>query len=62
MLYTMIKRRFFYMSHNTLKTNAYNISLEVMTKFEIFIFRFVSQSANKLKTYVWCFTCKIMLK
>ena len=30
----------------------YNISLEVMTKFKIFIFRYVSQSANKLKKYV----------
>ena len=39
------------MSH-ALKTNAYNISLEVMTKFKIFIFRYVSQSANKLKKYV----------
>jgi hypothetical protein len=29
------------------KTDAYNISLEVMTKFKIFIFRYVSQSANK---------------
>jgi hypothetical protein len=29
-----------------------NILLEVMTKFKIFIFRYVSQSANKLKKYV----------
>ena len=29
-----------------------NISLKVMTKFKIFIFRYVSQSANKLKKYV----------
>ena len=28
------------------------ISLEVMTKFKNFIFRHVSQSANKLKKYV----------
>jgi hypothetical protein len=37
---------------HALKTNAYNISLEVMTKFKIFIFRYVSQSANKLKKYI----------
>jgi hypothetical protein len=37
---------------HALKTNAYNVSLEVMTKFKIFIFRYVSQSANKLKKYV----------
>ena len=40
------------MLRNTLKTNAYNIPLEVMTKFKLFIFRYVSQSANKLKKYV----------
>jgi hypothetical protein len=32
--------------------NAYNIPLEVMTKFKIFIFQYVSQSANKLIKYV----------
>ena len=37
---------------HALKTNAYNVSLEVMTKFKISIFRYVSQSANKLKKYV----------
>jgi hypothetical protein len=29
-----------------------NIPFEVMTKFKIFIFRYLSQSANKLKKYV----------
>ena len=37
-------------------------NIEVMTKFKIFIFRYVSQSANKLKKYVSYFICKIMLK
>jgi hypothetical protein len=36
--------------------------LEVMTKFKMFIFRYVSQSANTLKKYVQCFICKIILK
>jgi hypothetical protein len=46
---------FLYVIRNTrskVKTNAYNISLEVMTKFKIFIFRNVSQSENKLKKYI----------
>jgi hypothetical protein len=30
---------------HALRTNAYNIPLEVMTKFKIFIFQYVSQSA-----------------
>ena len=29
-----------------------NIPLEVMTKFKIFIFQYVSQATNKLKKYV----------
>jgi hypothetical protein len=33
----------------------YIIQYTVMTIFKIFIFRYVSQSANKPKKYVWCF-------
>jgi hypothetical protein len=50
----VFKRRFFCMSRNTrskLMRIIYHLH-EVMTKFKISIFRYVSQSANKLKKYV----------
>ena len=37
---------------HALKTNTYNMPLVVMTKFKIFIFRYLSQSANRFKKYV----------
>ena len=49
----VLRGDFLYVTYkHALKTNAYNIPLEVMTKFKIFIFQYVSQSANKLKKYV----------
>jgi hypothetical protein len=39
-------------TRSKLMSNECNIPLAVMTKLKIFIFRYVSQSANKLKKYV----------
>jgi hypothetical protein len=39
-------------TRSKLMRTIYHVSREVMTKFKIFIFRYVSQSANKLKKYV----------
>ena len=51
-----LKRRSFCMLRNTrskLMRIIYHLTLEViMTKFKILVFRYVSQSANKLKKYV----------
>jgi hypothetical protein len=49
--YNTLRGDFFvcYITHA--QTNAYNIP-QVMTKFKILVFRYVSQSANKLKKYV----------
>ena len=39
-----------------------NMIYHLRGSFKISIFRYVSQAANKLKKYVQCFICKIMLK
>jgi hypothetical protein len=51
--FSIIKRRFFCMLRNTRSKLILIIiiPLEVTTKFKMFIFRYVSQSVNKLKKY-----------